>query len=288
MGHKILQVGLLELLLASGACYARPDLAGMKLIFDDEFDGGELDRSKWQLGTEPNGSQWGSSAYFVPVEQKELVPKVYIQSGGILRLRANYDAQFQDPVPWGQKWYSGLISTAFSDGRPPIGAFRRGCVEVKQKLPAGRGVWPGNWGLNLMSMRNGGDPLGQLEIDGLEEYGYDPTRFHSGLIDWSNQDIRTNNVGSWIYTPDLSADFHTYDYCIGATTITIYFDGVQKESLPLYRPETMDKVFWMFNLAMGSGWPIDIPPAGYYELQIDYVRIWSADPDAVEIMPAFK
>jgi beta-glucanase (GH16 family) len=285
MRLELLRFCLLATLLASHASYAAPDLAGMKLIFDDEFDGPELDRSKWQLGTEPNGSQWGSSAYFVPIEQMELLPKVYIQSDGILKLRANYDTNFKDPVPWDQKWYSGLIATAFSDGRPPSGAFRRGCVEVRQKLPAGRGVWPGNWALNMLSMSKSGDPLGPLEIDGLEEYGYNANRFHTGLIDWSNHDTATNNVGTWIDTPDLSADFHIYDYCLSATTMTVFFDGAQKASLPLYRPDTMGKVFWMFNLAMGSGWPIDIPLAGYYEMQIDYVRIWSADPDAVAITP---
>jgi beta-glucanase (GH16 family) len=274
--------------LASGVANAGPDITNMKLIFDDEFDGSTLDRSKWQLGTEPNGLQWGSSAYFVSSEQAELLPKVYIQSGGILTLRANYDVNFKDPVPWEQKWYSGLIATAFSDGRPPSGAFRRGCVEVRQKLPAGNGVWPGNWALNLLSMRRDGDPLGQLEIDGLEEYGYNPMRFHVGLIDWSNPDIQSNNVGTWIDTPDLAGDFHTYDYCLGETTLTVFFDGVQRASLPLYRPKTMDKVFWMFNLAMGSGWPIDIPPSGYYEMQIDYVRMWSADTDAVEVSPNFN
>lgn len=267
---------------------AGPNLSGMKLIFEDEFDGPALNLSKWQIGTEPNGMQWGSDAYFAAVEQPDLVRKVYLQSNGILTLRANYDADFKDPVPWNQKWYSGMIATAFSDGRPPSVAFRRGCIEVKQKLPAGNGVWPGNWGLNLLSMRREGDPLGQLEFDGLEAYGYNLKRFHANLIDWSNKDINSNNVGMWIDTPDLSMDFHVYTYCLYERTMTIYFDGNERASLPLFRPETMDKVFWMFNLAMGSGWPIDIPASGHYDMQIDYIRAWSADPDAVALSPTLQ
>lgn len=265
---------------AAPAFAAGPDVSRMTLIFDDEFDGTTLDLNRWQVGTEPNGLQWGSSSYFATLKDKDLFDRVYRVSDGVLTIRATYDEAFVDPVPWKQKWFSGMISTAFSDGRPPSATFRRGCVEIRQKLPDGKGVWPANWALNMASMQKGGDPLGQLELDGLEEYGYNPHRFHSGLIDWSNKDTKSNNVGAWTNSPDLTAEFHVYDYCLDDRAMTVFLDGVVTASLPLYRPDTMDKVYWMFNLAMGSGWPITVPPSGSYDMEIDYVRIWSADPDA--------
>jgi hypothetical protein len=49
---------------------------------------------------------------------------------------------------------------------------------------------------------------------------------------------------------------------------------------PLYRADNVDKFFWMFNLAMGGGWPIAVPASGHYDMQIDYIRIYSKDTNA--------
>lgn len=276
-----MRVGLtLALLLSTTAAWAGPDLAGMRQVGGDEFDAPVFDPSKWLLGVEPNGNQWGSSAYFVTAKPGDatLVPKVYIQGDGNLTIRANYNADFKDPVAWNQKWFSGLIIPKGRDGRVESAAFRQGCAEIRAKLPLGAGTWPGFWALNLASMGPNGDPLGNQELDGLEHYGHRPMAFNSGLIDWANKDTRTNHVGAAVtLAADPTAAFTTYDFCLTATSMVTWVDGVQKATLPLYRPDTMGKVFWMFNLAMGSGWPITVPPSGSYDLQIDYVRIFSAD-----------
>ena len=259
-----------------------PDLTGYKLIFRDEFNGKSLDLSKWQLGTNPSGQQWGSDSYFVTTspEDAALVPQVYIEAGGVLTIRANYQADFPDPTKWGRKWFSGMITTAFSDGRPPSAVFRRGYVEIRQKFPAGKGVWPANWSCNLKSQQPGGDPLGTVEVDGLEAYGVDMTIFHTTAHDWQDG---AHNEAMAQNLPDLAADFHTYGYLIGDTDMKVYLDGVFVQLVQLYRPDTLDKFYWMINLAMGGGWPIDIPASGQYDMQIDYVRIYSKDPDAVAV-----
>ncbi len=263
---------------------AGPDLAGYKLIFDDEFNGTELDRRKWQIGTNPAGQQWGSESYFVTVgpADADLYPQVYIVKDGMLTIRANHREDFADPTGWKRKWYSGMISTAFSNGRPPSAVFRKGYVEVRQKFPAGKGIWPANWALNLKSQQPGGDPLGSIEVDGLEAYGVDMTIFHTTVHDWKN---KTHEGSMAKNLPDLTADFHTYGFLVDDKTVYAYLDGVQVNKADLLRADTVDKFFWMFNLAMGGGWPIDVPPNGHYDMLIDYIRIYSKDSDAVAINP---
>jgi beta-glucanase (GH16 family) len=262
-----------------------PDLSGYKLIFDDEFDGESIDLSKWQIGTNPSGQQWGSDSYFVTTQPQDaaIFPQVYIQHEGILTIRANYQADFVDRTNWGRKWYSGMITTAFSDRRPPSAVFRRGYVEIRQKFPSGKGVWPGNWAVNLQSQTARGDPLGTIELDGLEAYGVDMTIFHSTMQEWRDKKVARFDAATAKNLPDLTRDFHTYGYLVDDSDVKIYFDGIPKNTLPLYRPDTIDKFFWMFNLAMGGGWPIDIPATGHYDMQIDYIRIYSKDPDASAI-----
>ena len=173
-----------------------------------------------------------------------------------------------------------MITTAFSDGRVPSAVFRRGYVEIRQKFPAGKGVWPANWACNLKSQMPGGDPLGTIELDGLEAYGVDMTVFHTNINNWANHQ---HTMATASDLADLTADFHTYGYLVEDADVKVYLDGQYLHEIPLYRPETVDKFFWMFNLAMGGGWPIEVPSTGYYDMQIDYIRIYSKDPDAVEL-----
>jgi beta-glucanase (GH16 family) len=260
-----------------------PDLTGYALIFADEFDGTTIDLAKWEIGTNPAGQQWGSDSYFVTAKPQDsaIFPQVYIEKDGILTIRANHRDDFVDPTRWGRKWYSGMITTAFSDGRPPSAFFRRGYVEIRQKFPSGKGVWPANWAVNLQSQTVGGDPLGTIELDGLEAYGIDMTIFHSTIHDWKEKKQARFDAATASNLPDLTRDFHTYGYLVGDSDVKIYLDGSLKNVLPLYRPDTIDKFFWMFNLAMGGGWPIDVPATGHYDMQIDYIRIYSKDPDAL-------
>ncbi|MFT4130122.1 family 16 glycosylhydrolase [Labrys sp. (in: a-proteobacteria)] len=263
---------------------AVPDLSGYKLIFRDEFEGTELDRDKWHIGTNPKGEQWGSDSYFVTASQAdaELFGQVYQVADGKLRIRANHKADFADPTGWKRKWYSGMISTAFPNGKPPSAAFRRGYVEVRQKFPAGKGVWPANWALNLKSQTPEGDPLGSIEIDGLEAYGVDMTIFHTIVHNWGN---KTSSPAMSQKLPDLSADFHTYGYLVGDNEVSAFLDGKLVHTVSLLRADSVDRFFWMFNLAMGGGWPISVPQSGHYDMLIDYIRIYSKDPDAVAINP---
>ncbi len=266
---------------------ATPDLAGYKLILDDEFDGTALDLSKWQVGTNPSGQQWGSDSYFVTTDPADaaLFSQVYIEGNGVLTIRANYREDFADPTQWGRKWFSGMITTAFSDGRAPSAAFRRGYVEVRQKFPAGKGVWPANWSCNLKSQKPGGDPLGTIELDGLEAYGVDMTIFHTTIHNWKD-DSYVNATAR--HLSDMTADFHIYGYLVGDVDVSVYFDGALVNKVPLYRPDTIDTFYWMFNLAMGGGWPVAVPASGRYEMQIDYIRIYSKDPNAVAIVPRLR
>ena len=276
---------LLVLIAGTSAAAAAPDLNGYKLIFEDRFQGDHLDLSKWQIGLTPRGQQWGSDSYFVTAtpEDATLFAKVYSVKDGVLTIRANYQEDFGDPSHWGRKWFSGMIATAFSDGRPPSAAFRRGYVEIKQKFPAGKGVWPANWACNLASQTAAGDPLGTIELDGLEAYGVNMTMFHTTTHLW--KDGEAFNMATAKDLPDLTKDFHVFGYRIGDASMEVYVDGALVSHAAVYRPEATDKFFWMFNLAMGGGWPIDIPPSHGYEMQIEYVKVFSADQDAKLIVP---
>jgi beta-glucanase (GH16 family) len=271
---------LFPFLLASiSSANAAPDLTKMKLIFFDEFNGAKIDTSKWLLGNNVSGTQWGSDSYFVTKNDSH-VDEVYIVGGGNLTIRASYDPVYVDPNKWSRHWYSGMIIPLGPDGRPDSVTFRRGCYEIREKFPAGKGVWPANWAVNLRA-QTGSKLLPAIELDGLEAYGINMTIFRSTTHDWSPGGAVSAVAISGL--PDLTQDFHIYDYCVTDKNLMTYFDGVLKATIALPRPSTIDTFFWMTNLAMGGGWPITLPPNNHYDMVIDYVRIYSEDRDATKV-----
>jgi len=158
-------------------------------------------------------------------------------------------------------YISGMITTF------PTFSQTYGFFEIRAKVPAGRGLWPGFWLLPA-------DKSWPPELDVLEMLGKDPFTLYQG--------IHTGESGSHqarifkTQTPDLSAAFHVYGMEWSETTITYYFDGnpIGTNSTPkdLHQP-----MYIVANLAIGGdAWP-GVPdetntwPAEY---QIDYIRVY--------------
>ncbi len=95
-----------------------------KLIWNDEFDGKDLNQSKWNVLIRET-SKHNELQYYVPDE-------VYLQNG-CLRIRS----RVRD---YGSQHYtSGRINTK---GKL---SFTYGRIEIRGKLPTGKGMWPAYW-----------------------------------------------------------------------------------------------------------------------------------------------
>lgn len=238
---------------------------GMKLIFEDNFDGTALDTKRWYAGPKPDGGYW-SDAEFVKQDEPHF-KDTYKLSDGILSLRAVYDAA-------AQKWFGAEISSAFPDGHS-TGSFRRGYTEARVKLPKGKGPWPGFWMLDLDSIDKSGGDKGAVEIDIFEGYGF-PHNWNPNVINWTGSgSAGAKEVGNIEVGSDITAGFHTYGCLITETQVVWFFDGTEKYRKPLPKAGTVSPFYVIIDMAMGGGWPIEVPVNGYYEMQIDFVRIWS-------------
>lgn len=253
--------------------------AGMKLVFEDDFPGTALDLKKWYPGPKPDGGQWGG-AFFVDNTRDPAFADAYHVEGGVLRLRARYDAAYRDPQGYGRKWRGAEISTAFPNGRVS-GAARHGYFEARMKLPYGEGAWPAWWMLNVAGILKGPASPGDAEIDVLEAYGqwikhggylitiHDfngpaNTQFHSDAV--------TNSY-------DLGADFHDYGCLFTEKEVIMYFDGKELGRAPLPKAATIDKFYALLDMSIDNdpSRHVTIPASGVYDLLVQHVRIWSAD-----------
>lgn len=258
-----------------------PVAASMRQILMDDFDVLPSD-SRWGFGVRPDGSQWGSGSHFM-TKDETLSDVFQLPMQSCLRIRAIYDETYEDPQGWNRKWRSGLLCTAYADGRPPIAAFRKGYVEMRAILPLGKGMWPSMWGQTLGPNNQGLETSNALEIDGIEAYDEqaDPGMYNiaNNVIHYLSKD-KSDGEDRQTFTPnfDATSDWHTYGVLVEDAQVTFLIDGNRTYVTAIPAEGSKALMFWMFDNALSSGdWPIVVPPAKYVDMWIDYVRIYSAD-----------
>ncbi|WP_207492479.1 glycoside hydrolase family 16 protein [Aridibaculum aurantiacum] len=160
------------------------------------------------------------------------------------------------------------------------GDFLYGRIDVRAKLPAGRGTWPAIWMLPT-DWEYGNWPRSG-EIDIMEHVGYDPNKVHFSIHTQAyNHSINTQRGGSKTI-PTAMSDFHNYRVDWTPYAVRGYFDD---ELVFTFINDGKGFATWPFdkrfhlllNLAVGGNWggaqgvDTTIFPAVF---EVDYVRFY--------------
>src|SRR5262245_40016383 len=86
--------------------------------------------------------------------------------------------------------------------------FTFGRVEVRAKLPKGRGSWPAIWMLGSSISTVGWPACGEIDI--MEQVGYDPEVIHGSIHTASFNHVKQTAKSGKVVLKDPDADFHTY------------------------------------------------------------------------------
>lgn len=232
------------------------------MIFDDEFNGTSLDRSKWTTCyfnfTVGNGCDHNQGELELYQLDEVLV------NNGVLTLRAE-KRTVKAANGKTYNYTSGMISSGpANDSSPARFSFKYGYMEMRAKIPAGKGIWPAFWTLPT-------DLSWPPEIDVFEILGDAPNLIHMHYHYGNNGD----SGGEWT-GPDFSGDWHTYAVDWEPNAIVWYVDGIERRRYTDAANITNKPMYLIANLAVGGDWPgspdSTTPlPASY---QIDYIRVW--------------
>lgn len=167
-----------------------------KLVWADEFEySGTPDSTKWSfdLGDGcPDACGWGNNeAEYYTNDLKNVRAE-----NDMLIIEAHKDSL-------GGKSYTS--TRMVSEGE---GDWLYGRIEVKAKLPRGKGTWPAIWMLST-DWKYGGWPA-RGEIDIMEHVGYDPGVIHSTLHYESYNNIKQTQKEGKITITDVQDNFHAY------------------------------------------------------------------------------
>lgn len=241
-----------------------PAANGWKLSWSDEFNyTGLPDSSKWKFET--GGHGWGNHElqYYTETDTTNAIIK-----NGLLKITA-HKKQFDK-----NQYTSAKLITK---GRK---LFQYGRIEVRAKLPAGRGTWPAIWMLGDNIDKADWPDCGEIDI--MEHVGFKKDTVYGSIHTKSfNHSIGTQ-VTKGILIENPYTSFHTYAIEWTPEKISFFFDDKQYLGFDNQHKTTaewpFDAPFYLIlNLAVGGDWGgqqgVDDPifPASMY---VDYVRVF--------------
>ncbi len=245
---------------------ASQDAPTWQLVWSDEFnEEGTMDPTKW-LAIRGDGCPslcgWGNNE----LEYYRDGNKDVWQEGGLLHLNAQFHPNTEHP-------YTSAKITSLEN-------WLYGKIEVRAKLPGGRGTWPAIWMLPQKDTYGGWPKSGEIDI--MEYVGYNPNWVVGTVHTEAFNHTKGTQKSGTIETPTAEQEFHVYSIEWTADKIDFFLDEqlyftFQKRD-GHYSTWPFDQKFYIIiNLAIGGDWGglkgIDdsIFPQ---QLQIDYVRVY--------------
>jgi beta-glucanase (GH16 family) len=239
-----------------------------KLVWSDEFDGPDIDKTKWNFEIDGKGGGNGEEEYYTDKPEN-----AHIEDGHLLitAIKDGTDAEGRK-----HKFTSARMTTKgkFS--------WKYGRFEARIKVPTGRGVWPAFWMMPEDSVYGGWASSGELDI--LEEVGDKPaTAF--GTIHYGDKWPRNVHTGDKYTLPSgiLADDWHVYAVEWEEGVIRWYIDGNLYETQTKWYtkaapfPAPFDQNFYIvLNFAVGGAWPGKPSPDTPFpqSMDVDYVRVY--------------
>jgi beta-glucanase (GH16 family) len=265
-------------LLAAFACHddAPPTAPGpgasppaaYRLVWADEFDrDGAPDPSRWRYDV--GGGGWGNNELqFYTADRRE---NARVENGHLI-IEARRE-------PWqGRDYTSARLITKGQ------GDWTYARIEVRARLPAGRGSWPAIWTLGSTTPLRWPD---DGEIDIMEHVGFDPGVVHAAVHTRRYNHVDGTQRTAQIAVPDASSGFHVYVAEWTADRIETSVDG--RVYFSFAREAQGGRAAWPFdapqhlllNVAVGGNWGgrqgIDDATLPY-RFEVDYVRVYQGTP----------
>ncbi|MFT3890512.1 MAG: glycoside hydrolase family 16 protein [Anaerolineales bacterium] len=235
------------------------DRPGWNLVWQDEFDGKELDRTSWNFDLGAHG--WGNNEWQTYTND----PKNVRLENGLLVIEARQDSSSSK-----EEYTSARIKTQ------GFHSWQYGRIEARVKLPFGQGIWPAFWILG----DNGLPWPATGEVDIFEYVGSTPNTIYAHVHGPGYSG--SNAIGSKLVLSEdsLQNEFHVYAIEWKENEIRWLCDEQEYFRLTPYDVPgewVFDHPFYLIiNVAVGGTWP------GYPDkttqfpqyMYVDYVRVY--------------
>lgn len=227
---------------------------GYKLVWQDNFRGQTIDSTNWTHEVAPPG--WVNNE----LQRYTNGENAKIRNGKLIITAKNENNEYTS---------SRLITR---DKR----IFTYGIIEIKAKLPKGKGTWPALWMLGNNIDKVNWPACGELDI--MEHVGNEPGVVHSSIHN-------SSGYAATPYSGKLNIEqpfdkFHIYAMEWTEDFICFYLDG---KLVYRYQPEFKNDANWpfdkpayfIFNIAIGGTWGGEVDNSIFPTIMtVDWVRVY--------------
>lgn len=246
-----------------------------KLVWSDEFDKPGL----------PDPAKWDYEEGFVRNNEMQYYTRARKENarveGGMLVIEgrretfanARYDAKAtRGPAsrPSAQYTAASLITRGKAQ-------WQFGRIEVRARIPEGKGVWPAIWMLGANYGQVGWPRCGEIDI--MEFVGHTPDLVHATVH--YLKDGKHLSSGNRLKAGSPFDAFHTYAMEWSPERMDFYYDKEKYHTFSISQAEDNDSnpflkpQFLMINLALGGNWGGQIDDSIFpQKFLVDYVRVY--------------
>lgn len=239
--------------------------AGYTLAWSDEFNTNSLNTTAWsnQNGDGcPNICGWGNNELEYYTDRPD---NIFFQDGKMI-IEAKKESYS------GKQYTSSKILTS---GKK---TFKYGRIDIRAKLPKGKGIWPAFWLLPQANVYGGWPKSG--EIDLMELVGHEPNKVY-GTVHYGPGPGSIQISRGYTATNPFNDEFHVFSLEWKQDQIKWFVDGnlystVNKTDVGSNTWPFNEEFFLIFNLAVGGNWPGNPDATTYFPqwLIVDYIRVY--------------
>lgn len=247
---------------------------GYHLIWEDDF------------AKDPDGlvdpAKWNYQVGFIRNHEEQFYTKARLENCRVEHGQLIIEARKETYSPPWSKPAAPIVAkytSACIDTRDKA-SWQYGRIEVKAKLPSGKGIWPAIWGCGIDGKQVGWPKCGEMDI--MELVGKQPNVIHGTVHYFAEGGHRSK--GGEITIPDSGTAFHVYAAEWTPERIDLFVDDQKYFSFdtaaandagqnPFHQPFDM-----ILNIACGGSWGGEIDDAIFPQrMTIDYVRVYQKD-----------
>ncbi len=241
------------------------------LVWSDEFDNSaQLDSEKWNVVI---GNGCPSNCGFGNNEKQ-----FYNDSTGNVRIEDGKLIIQAHKANDERNYTSAKLTTKDK------GDWYKGYLEIRAKLPQGKGTWPAIWMLPTLSRNMKWPQDGEIDI--MEHVGYNQGMVYGTIHTEAYNHVKGTQKSDSIFLEDAAEKFYTYAIHWTEDKMDWLIDGnvyqtIEKNNEANAGWPFNDKFHLILNVAVGGNW------GGKYgidetvfpqQMEIDYVRVYKDKP----------
>ena len=246
------------------------DIEGFTLVWQDEFDGPDIDTNSWNFET-GNGTDfdlppgWGNDELQIYTSTPQNASVAEDAGESVLMITARADDS------------DGFTSARMTTEKKV--SIRYGKVIASMKLPETQGMWPAFWML--------GDNIDEVswpgsgEIDILELLGHKPDKTFHTIHYVNGEQSYKNNGNEYLNATKFSEDYHEYMLDWTPESLTFSVDGNEAHTIPITNDmkEFQRSFHLLLNIAVGGRLPGNPDDTTVFPqtMYVDYIRVYEQD-----------